>query len=131
MGSLRQRALMAPQLTEALERATDEYRAAQKELEQLMISQQQFLTQKHENDMVLKELQLLGDDSQVFKLVGPALVKKDTQESISNVQTRLDLINRELDRVKTRQADVEKKARESKEKVVQLQQTLQAQRQQK
>ena len=46
--------------------------------------------------MVLKELKLLGDDAQVFKLVGPVMVKKDKTESVNHVQTRLDLINREL-----------------------------------
>ena len=68
----------------------------QLELEKLNISRQQFLTQKHENDMVLKELKLLGEDAQVFKLVGPVMVKKDKSESVNHVQTRLDLINREL-----------------------------------
>mmetsp|Transcript_93625 Transcript_93625/g.140442 ORF Transcript_93625/g.140442 Transcript_93625/m.140442 type:complete len:121 (-) Transcript_93625:22-384(-) len=118
-------------LAEAVEKASNEFRKAQKELETLIQGKQQYLTQKHENDMVLQELKLLGDDAQVFKLVGPAMVKKDTKESITNVQTRLDLINRELERIEKRQGDVEKNVREAKDKVMQLQQIAEAQKQKK
>lgn len=35
---------------------------------------------KNENDMVLQEFKMLGDDANVYKLVGPILAKQDLDE---------------------------------------------------
>lgn len=49
--------------------------------------------------LVLQELALLDDDANVYKLVGPALIKQDPVEAKSNVQKRLEFINGELARL--------------------------------
>ena len=46
-----------------------------------------------------QELELLDDDANIFKLIGPILVKQDPLEAKSNVSKRLDLIKGELDRL--------------------------------
>lgn len=47
------------------------------EMQSLHASHQQLVGQMHENDMALEELNLLEDDADVFKLIGPALVKQE------------------------------------------------------
>ena len=41
---------------------------------------------------VKEELDLAGDDSKVFKLIGPALVNQDLAEAKGNVEKRIDYI---------------------------------------
>jgi prefoldin beta subunit len=47
-------------------------------------------------DVILQELELLDDDANVYKLIGPVLVKQDLAEAKANVNKRLDYITAEL-----------------------------------
>ena len=87
-----------------------------------MTSRRQFAQQYSENDLVHKvklrvhlqrmsissefivlifcfspeqELEKLNDDAKVYKLIGPALIKQDKVEALSNVAERLDFIENE------------------------------------
>jgi prefoldin beta subunit len=61
------------------------------------LSQRQQLDgQLNENIMVMKELDLLKEDNEVFKLIGPVLVKQDLCEAKQNVDKRMDYIKNEL-----------------------------------
>ena len=51
---------------------------------------------KDDDDDLLQELDLLKDDNEVFKLVGPVLVKQDLVEAKENVMKRMDYIKSEL-----------------------------------
>jgi hypothetical protein len=100
--------------------------------------------QENENELVLSELKLLGDDSSVYKLVGPALIKQDLDEARSNVEKRLQFIGDEMykvnlvsnfglrrfsemivfhhrKRTQNHILDIDKKSEEKREKIVQLQ----------
>lgn len=46
-----------------------------------------------------QELKRLDDDANVFKAVGPVLVKQDLMEARSNVSNRLDYIKKDIDRL--------------------------------
>ena len=61
--------------------------------------------------MVLKELQLLAEDANVFKQMGPALVRQDHVEAVSNVSKRLEFIGSEVQRIDDKLASLEEKAR--------------------
>ena len=43
-----------------------------------------------------QELDLLKDDANVYKLIGPVLVKQDLAEANANVRKRIDYISAEL-----------------------------------
>ena len=58
-----------------LESAVKEYQACEKEVQGLLGSQQAFVSQLNENHMVRAELDILEDDAEVFKAVGPVLIK--------------------------------------------------------
>lgn len=46
-------------------------------------------------------MNILDEDANVYKLVGPVLVKQDPVEAKANVSKRLDFINGELSRLDT------------------------------
>ena len=87
----------------------------QGEMAKLAGSRQQFIQQVNENGMVKQvrvvarlyqsslaqspipqELDLLDADGNVFKLIGPVLVKQDLEDAKSNVEKRLEFIKKEL-----------------------------------
>ncbi|PHU03960.1 hypothetical protein BC332_29211 [Capsicum chinense] len=55
-----------------------------------------YTIQLGENELVLKELDLLNEDANVFKLIGPVLVKQDMAEAKANVKKRIEYISTEL-----------------------------------
>lgn len=62
-----------------------------------MLNQRQQLDgQLNENMMVKSELDLLKNENDVFKLIGPVLVKQDLSEAKQNVSKRMDYIKAEL-----------------------------------
>eukprot|EP01102_Stenamoeba_stenopodia_P001487 TRINITY_DN11297_c0_g1_i1.p2 TRINITY_DN11297_c0_g1~~TRINITY_DN11297_c0_g1_i1.p2 ORF type:complete len:123 (+),score=53.03 TRINITY_DN11297_c0_g1_i1:51-419(+) len=105
-----------------LEAELKEYRSLQKEIQKIMQSRQQYTTQLNENEMVKKEFELVGADAEVFKLVGPALLKQDLEEAKANVTKRLDFIKKELERLESVALDLGKKQEEKKQKIMELQQ---------
>ena len=60
---------------------------------------------KNENDMVLQEFKMLAEGSNVYKLVGPILAKKDLGECKTNVQKRFELIDKEIARLATLESE--------------------------
>ncbi|EIE25073.1 hypothetical protein COCSUDRAFT_61316 [Coccomyxa subellipsoidea C-169] len=75
--------------------------------------------------MVLKELDLGSDQGNVYKLIGPALIKQDPVEARSNVGKRLEFINGELGRLDSRLKALEKQEAERQQKVIGIQQEVQ------
>ena len=64
-----------------------------------------------------EELDLAGDNSKVFKLIGPALVNQDLAEAKGNVEKRINYISRELKRKDNLLARMDKKQYEAREKM--------------
>jgi len=51
---------------------------------------------KSENELVLKELEYVDDGEEVYKLVGPMLVKEEVSEAKQNVIKRIEFISKEM-----------------------------------
>ena len=56
-----------------------------------------------------QELELLDEEANVYKLIGPALIKQDPVEAKSNVQKRLEFIGHELGRLESQLKQIEEK----------------------
>lgn len=93
-----------------LEKTFQEYQQTRSNLAKLVGKRQQLETQLKENEMVQKEFQLLSNEANIFKLIGPTLLKQDKSESMSHVKTRLEFIRNEIHKL-----DGELKALESQE----------------
>lgn len=66
------------------------------EYQKAVTKRQQLDAQLNENTSVKNELDLLKDDGEVFKLIGPVLIKQDLDEAKQNVAKRMEYIVSEL-----------------------------------
>ena len=66
------------------------------ELQKVVSSRQQLETQKKESEIVKEELDYLEDGTNVYKLVGPALIKQELAEAKATVLKRLEYIGGEM-----------------------------------
>mmetsp|Transcript_20209 Transcript_20209/g.44818 ORF Transcript_20209/g.44818 Transcript_20209/m.44818 type:complete len:128 (+) Transcript_20209:39-422(+) len=97
-------------LTAQFEQKLKELKALQAGVQKHYVNREQIMTQLNENEGVLKEFGLLEGDAQIFKLVGPVLVKQDLDDSKANVEKRITYIKGQLE-------DVEKLIKEGEETV--------------
>ncbi|OAD56491.1 putative prefoldin subunit 6 [Eufriesea mexicana] len=86
--------------TEALQKQfkceVDEYKQVQKDYLQIVKQRQQLDGLLNENIAVKNELDLLKPEDDVFKLIGPVLIKQDIEEAKQNVAKRMEYITSEL-----------------------------------
>ncbi|KAJ0016880.1 hypothetical protein Pint_09981 [Pistacia integerrima] len=76
-----------------------------------------YTIQLGENELVLKELGFLNEGANVYKLIGPVLVKQDLAEANANVRKRIEYISAELKRLDATLQDLEEKQNSEKEAV--------------
>ncbi|XP_039053097.1 prefoldin subunit 6-like [Hibiscus syriacus] len=85
-----------------------------------------YTIQLGENELVLKELDLLNEDANVYKLIGPVLVKQDLAEANANVRKRIEYISAELKRLDGSLQDLEEKQHSKREAISKVQQRIQS-----
>merc|ERR1712168_218049 len=118
---------MTEQLQKNLQAEVDKLKVVQKDYSKYVTARQQLDAQLNENKLVKEELTLLEEDCNVYKMMGPVLVKQDAEESRQNVDKRIVYIEGEIKRHDTLIADHEKKQETLKEKLIKMQQHLQQQ----
>ena len=68
-----------------------------------------------------QELELLDDESKVYKMIGPALVRQDQLEASSTVRKRLEYIAAEMKRLDAKLVAMEEKSSKKQAQLGQLQ----------
>ena len=96
-----------------------------KEFQKCVSTRQQFDAQLNENELVLSEFNRLKPSAEVFKLVGPVLVKQEVTEAISTVKKRITFIKGELERCDKNITSSEEKQGKSREALMKMQQQYQ------
>lgn len=66
------------------------------ELEGLIDARQKLESQQQENQGVQTEFNQLDDDANIYKLVGPVLLKQEKTEATMAVNGRLEFIEKEM-----------------------------------
>ena len=85
-----------------IEAESVEIRKIEAEYQKVLQGKRSLTEKKSENEMVMQEFNLVeGDQSNiaVYKLIGPVLAKQEFSEAKTNVKTRLDFMQREIDRM--------------------------------
>ncbi|XP_047318649.1 prefoldin subunit 6 [Impatiens glandulifera] len=113
-------------LQRELENKANDLSKLQKEIAKNHQVRKKYTIQLGENELVLKELDLLKEDANVYKLIGPVLVKQDMAEANANVRKRIDYITAELKRLDGTLQDLDEKQNSKKDAVLKLQQRLQS-----
>lgn len=101
------------------------FRQVQEDLQKVRNDLQLVMGQLAENEMVQQELQLLDGSSNIFKMVGPVLIKNSHEEATDTVSKRIEFITSEKDRLEAKAKDLETVALEISQKVQQMQMSLQ------
>ncbi|XP_066901214.1 prefoldin subunit 6-like [Halyomorpha halys] len=109
------------ELQAKLQAELDKFKAVEKEYHKAVSQRQVLDGQLHENTGVKQELDLLKDDGEVYKLIGPVLVKQELTEAKQNVAKRMDYIKGELKRFDDLIASLDLKQEQYKEKLSKLQ----------
>ncbi|MCJ1226324.1 hypothetical protein MMC12_002974 [Toensbergia leucococca] len=108
-----------------LQTLSDEYQKLQGELQSNVDVRQKLESQQQENLGVQKEFSTLAEDANIYKLVGPVLLKQDRNEAVLAVDGRLAYIEKEIKRMERQIKDVQEKSESMKMEVYQLQTQLQ------
>ncbi|XP_009791574.1 prefoldin subunit 6 [Nicotiana tabacum] len=109
-----------------LENKANDLSKLQKDISKNHQIRKKYTIQLGENELVLKELDLLNEDANVYKLIGPVLVKQDLAEARANVKKRIEYISAELKRLDSTLQDLEEKQNSKKETILKLQQKIQS-----
>jgi len=110
-----------------LQALSDEYQKLQQDLQNSVNSRQKLESQQQENKGVQKEFATLEDDANIYKLVGPVLLKQDKTEAVMAVDGRLDFIDKEIKRIEKQIRDVQEKSDELRTQIIQIQSEAQPQ----
>uniref|UniRef100_A0A8C9U233 Prefoldin subunit 6 n=1 Tax=Scleropages formosus TaxID=113540 RepID=A0A8C9U233_SCLFO len=116
---------MAEGIQKKLQSELEKYQQLQKDVSKSMSARQKLEAQLTENNIVKEELDLLGADNTIYKLVGPVLVKQDLDEAKNTVAKRLEYINGEIQRYENLLKELERKSDQQREVLTSLQQEYQ------
>ena len=93
----------------------------EKEQSKIRVAINNYENKKAENNIVKKELALLEDEDIVYKLIGPILVQQETNDAKIQVDSRIEMINKEIHKLeKSYQTNV-KKLEANRQKVADIQ----------
>merc|ERR1719189_503148 len=112
---------MAMKMQKAMQEEIKSIQAAEKKMASLSQPKAQYAAKLSENQIVLDELELLEDDAQIYKRVGPILVLQDNDEALENVKHRISHFKGEIERIERSQKESQKKMEEHKEKAMKIQ----------
>ncbi|XP_078033322.1 prefoldin 6 [Augochlora pura] len=104
----------------------DKYKQVQRDYHKALNQRKQLDGQLNENITVKKELDLLKTENDVFKLIGPVLIKQDLEEAKQNVSKRMQYITSELKRVEELIETLDKKQDTHREALEKYEQMFQA-----
>lgn len=107
-----------------LEADVTEIKKIEAEYTKVFSAKQSLVEKKSENEMVLQEFNLMGDDAAVYKLVGPILAKQDVAESKTNVEKRIEYITKEIERMDKLEQDFQSKVEERRNNIQKLQEDM-------
>ncbi|OQE28907.1 hypothetical protein PENSTE_c003G07477 [Penicillium steckii] len=110
-----------------LQALSEEFQQLQTELEGLIDARQKLESQQQENQGVQSEFAQLDDDSKIYKLVGPVLLKQDKTEASMAVNGRLEFIEKEIKRIEAEIKEKEEKGDKKRAEVLQIQSQAQQQ----
>ncbi|GIK01390.1 hypothetical protein Aspvir_005426 [Aspergillus viridinutans] len=106
---------------------SDEYQKLQTDLEGFIDARQKLESQQQENEGVQGEFAKLDEDSKIYKIVGPVLLKQDKNEAVMAVNGRLEFIEKEIKRIEGQIKEAQEKAEKKRAEIVQFQTQLQQQ----
>lgn len=116
--------VVAENMQRSYAEAVEEFKKVDSQMQKLVEPRPSLMSQLQEISMVQSELELCGDDENVFKLVGPVLVRQELDEAKMNVKKRFEFTKQSLDRIEAGEKDLTEKRGKLRDKIMSLQQLL-------
>ncbi|XP_063215803.1 prefoldin subunit 6 [Bacillus rossius redtenbacheri] len=116
---------MVEELQNKFQSELEKLKSLQKEYSKMVTQRQRLDGQLNENTGVKQELELMKSGGEVYKLIGPVLVKQELEEAKQNVAKRMDYIKSELKRLDDLIVTMDKKMDGQREATSKAQQALQ------
>jgi len=104
-----------------LQNLSEQYQKLEGELQNKIQSRQKLESQQQENKAVQKEFAGLKDDANIYKLVGPVLLKQDKTEAVLAVDGRLEFIENEIKRTENQIKETQEKSDKIRTEIIQIQ----------
>ncbi|EEH49029.1 tubulin-binding prefolding complex subunit YKE2 [Paracoccidioides brasiliensis Pb18] len=101
-------------LQRQLQALSDEHQKLETELQEIVQAREKLESQQQENKSVQKEFNTLEDDANIYKLVGPILLKQDKRDAVMAVDGRLDFIEKEISRIEKQINDIQEQSEKMK-----------------
>ncbi|GJD10617.1 hypothetical protein Gasu2_47970 [Galdieria sulphuraria] len=105
----------------SVQTAYQELQKVHKDIGKLFNNKQILTAQLRENELVKAEVDLLDESATIYKLVGPVMVTQDYVEVKNNVASRIDYLNKELEKIDEKLGSLETKAEEYRKVLLQFQ----------
>lgn len=99
------------------------------ELQTAISARQTLESQLAENRTVSAEFSTLSDSSNIYKLIGPVLLKQEKTDAVTSVNGRLEFIEKEIKRTEGRIKELQEGGEKKRVEVMSLQQKMQARQQ--
>ena len=96
----------------------------EKEQSKIRVSISDFENKKNENTIVKNELNLLDDEDVVYKLIGPILVQQETSDAKIQVDSRIEIINKEIHKLEKNYQTNSKNMEANRQKISDIQAKL-------
>lgn len=93
----------------------------EKEQSKIRVAISNYENKKEENNIVKNELTLLDDSDIVYKLIGPILVQQETGDAKIQVDSRIEMINKEIHKLEKNYQNNFKKIDENRKKIADIQ----------
>ncbi|KAF1920567.1 Prefoldin [Ampelomyces quisqualis] len=113
-----------------LQELSDSYQSLQGELSTAVEARQKLESQQQENVTVQKEFDILDDEANIYKQIGPVLLKQDKTEAVMAVNARLEFIDKEIKRIEKQIKGIQDRAEGVKTEIIQIQSSAQQSQQQ-
>lgn len=101
-----------------------ENESIEKEQAKIRVAINNYENKKNENNIVKKELGLLDDEDVVYKLIGPILVQQETNDAKIQVDSRIEMINKEMQKLERNYRENNKKLETNRQKLADIQNKL-------
>ena len=101
-----------------------ENQCIEKEQSKIRVAINDFENKKNENNIVKAELALLDDEDVVYKLIGPILVQQETSDAKIQVDSRIEIINKEIHKLEKNYQTNSKNMEANRQKISDIQAKL-------
>ena len=98
-----------------------ENQCIEKELSKIRVAINNFENKKNENNIVKSELSLLDEEDIVYKLIGPILVQQEIGDAKIQVDSRIEIINKEIHKLEKNYQSNLKKMEANRQKIADIQ----------